>query len=460
MTARVAAIWRHPIKAHGRERLSEIVLEAGRTLAGDRAWAVLHEAGQARPGEWSACANFTRGAGTPSLMAIEARSLSDGRVALTHPERPEARLRPRQRGGGVHRLGDPADAGGPRRAGGPDPCGRRAGNDGRRPPVAGPLRCRLAPRGRGTAGPGPLDRAVAGEPYPRRTRALGGVRLGRPRESASATPSSPCASASVAASPPPPTRTTGVRDADTLGALDAIHGAREFAVYVEVVQGGRVAEGDEVRAVTDPDTLHPLPEHPRVVFLRPLATGREQCRGRPLRLLRRPGARDRVLRPQRPAPPRFHGRPTDHRRVCRRSPTGARHCHERREPRPSSGFSTFPFDIFPGWGEFDAGAIRRPSTRRHGDRSRRLDRIRGLDLAGRHRRRRAPSSRRVRSSAATSRPMPSSPATRPGRPPPLRRRHHASPACHLAGGTGRWRASARTFGAIRGSDIDALEAAA
>lgn len=42
---------------------------------------------------------------------------------------------------------------------------------------------------------------------------------------------------------------TGRRDADTLGILEAMHGAREFAVYAEVTRSGRVAEGDPVEAL-------------------------------------------------------------------------------------------------------------------------------------------------------------------------------------------------------------------
>jgi uncharacterized protein YcbX len=39
---------------------------------------------------------------------------------------------------------------------------------------------------------------------------------------------------------------TGERDADTLGALEAGWGHRDFGVYAEVVDGGRVAVGDAV----------------------------------------------------------------------------------------------------------------------------------------------------------------------------------------------------------------------
>jgi uncharacterized protein YcbX len=41
MTARLAQIWRHPIKGHGRETLERVTLSAGSTLPFDRAWAVI-----------------------------------------------------------------------------------------------------------------------------------------------------------------------------------------------------------------------------------------------------------------------------------------------------------------------------------------------------------------------------------------------------------------------------------
>lgn len=43
MTARVGAIWRHPIKAHGREALGRVILTEGETIPWDRRWAVAHE---------------------------------------------------------------------------------------------------------------------------------------------------------------------------------------------------------------------------------------------------------------------------------------------------------------------------------------------------------------------------------------------------------------------------------
>jgi hypothetical protein len=94
MTARLAQIWRHPLKALGREDLEEARLTPGRWLPFDRLWAVEHAA--AKPGEgWRAKANFLRGVTEPALMAVTAR-LDDGtrRLTLTHPEAGEVTVAP------------------------------------------------------------------------------------------------------------------------------------------------------------------------------------------------------------------------------------------------------------------------------------------------------------------------------------------------------------------------------
>jgi uncharacterized protein len=246
VTRRVAAIWRHPIKAHGRERLPEVALEAGRTLPGDRAWAVLHEAGHARRGEWAACRNFTRGAGTPSLMAIEARTLEDGRIALTHPEWPlldfdpvtEAAVfldwvRPLMADGRAAPVGIvPA----PERQGMtdvPDPWISLFGLASHRDVASRLGRDDLSTeRWRANivlAGVAPWEEFdwVGRE-----------VRIG---DATIAVRERVGRCLATAANP-----ATGNRDADTLGTLEAIHGERHFAVYAEVTRGGRVAEGDRV----------------------------------------------------------------------------------------------------------------------------------------------------------------------------------------------------------------------
>lgn len=89
MSARVAAIWRHPIKAHGREEVSEALLAPGACLPGDRTWAVAHEGSRFDPAApaWTPCGHFQRGARTQALMAIEARWDEEaGRMTLTHPD--------------------------------------------------------------------------------------------------------------------------------------------------------------------------------------------------------------------------------------------------------------------------------------------------------------------------------------------------------------------------------------
>ncbi len=70
MTARVAALWRHPIKSHGREALKNVSLTEGQTMPWDRRWAVAHDAAKADGSEWAECMNFSRGAKAPSLMAM------------------------------------------------------------------------------------------------------------------------------------------------------------------------------------------------------------------------------------------------------------------------------------------------------------------------------------------------------------------------------------------------------
>ncbi|WP_231592535.1 MOSC domain-containing protein [Pelagovum pacificum] len=89
----IASLWRHPIKAVGREAVSEAALSPGETFPGDRLWAILHEAGTAVDGEWSRCPNFIRAASSPALMAVEAKSVGD-RIELRHPDRPTITVDP------------------------------------------------------------------------------------------------------------------------------------------------------------------------------------------------------------------------------------------------------------------------------------------------------------------------------------------------------------------------------
>ncbi|MFY8096121.1 MAG: MOSC N-terminal beta barrel domain-containing protein [Niveispirillum sp.] len=95
MTLRLARICRHPIKAHGREDLGSVLLSAGACLPWDRHWAVAHEAAKLGGGGWVPCANFTRGAKVPGLMAItSALDEQSGAVTLRHPELGTLTFRP------------------------------------------------------------------------------------------------------------------------------------------------------------------------------------------------------------------------------------------------------------------------------------------------------------------------------------------------------------------------------
>lgn len=91
----VRALWRHPIKGHGREALTAVTLIAGQAMPGDRLWAVALEIARLSEGEWGPCVNFSRGSKTGAIMAINA-TLNEGTetVTLTHPDRPDLTFRP------------------------------------------------------------------------------------------------------------------------------------------------------------------------------------------------------------------------------------------------------------------------------------------------------------------------------------------------------------------------------
>lgn len=96
---KLSQIWRHPIKAHGREHLAQVALKPGRCLPFDRAWAVAHEAAQADGSKWVPCANFSRGAKVAQLMAISCDlDETTETVTLRHPDRPDLTFQPETEG--------------------------------------------------------------------------------------------------------------------------------------------------------------------------------------------------------------------------------------------------------------------------------------------------------------------------------------------------------------------------
>ena len=248
MTARLVAIWRHPIKAHGRESLERVRLAEGQTLPWDRTWAVAHEAARLKGRDWVPCANFTRGAKVPALMAITAR-LDEARaeVTLRHPDLTPLTFAPDAE---ADRFLDwiaplmPADRAAPveiiRAAG--------AGfTDSPFPSISVNNTASLSALEHQIGRPLSRDRFrgnlwVEGwAPWQEfdlvgRQLRVGGavlsveVRIGR----CLATATDP---------------ETGQRDADTLGALEAGWGHTQFGVYATVTEGGEIALGDPVEVV-------------------------------------------------------------------------------------------------------------------------------------------------------------------------------------------------------------------
>ncbi len=77
--------------------LQSIRLEAGKTMHGDRKWAVTHAASRFDPEapEWIACNNFIRGAKAPALQAISISQYVIGSdMLLKHPAHPAFRFNP------------------------------------------------------------------------------------------------------------------------------------------------------------------------------------------------------------------------------------------------------------------------------------------------------------------------------------------------------------------------------
>ncbi|MGJ8629094.1 MAG: MOSC domain-containing protein [Sulfitobacter sp.] len=93
----VSALYRHPLKSHGREALQHVTLHAGQSMPFDRRWAVAHDASKADGTAWVPCQNFNRGAKAPGLMAINAvLDEQSGDLTLSHPNRPDLTFNPDQ----------------------------------------------------------------------------------------------------------------------------------------------------------------------------------------------------------------------------------------------------------------------------------------------------------------------------------------------------------------------------
>ncbi|NOD47267.1 MULTISPECIES: MOSC domain-containing protein [unclassified Ruegeria] len=245
MSGTVSDLWRHPIKSHGREALSQITVIPGQTMPGDRVWAVAHEAAKTDGSDWAPCSNFTRVAKAPELAAISAE-LQDERVTLRHPDRPDLLFAPDTEQeiflDWVKPL-MPADRAAPARI---VRVPGRGMTDSDFPSIS---LCNMASH---RAVEQKLGQSLStvrwrgniwfdGLPLWEEFDWLGrDIRIGqavfRIRERITrcmATTANP---------------ETGARDADTLGALSN-WGHQDFGVYAEVIQGGEVRLHDEVRVL-------------------------------------------------------------------------------------------------------------------------------------------------------------------------------------------------------------------
>ncbi|MEM9475419.1 MAG: MOSC N-terminal beta barrel domain-containing protein [Pseudomonadota bacterium] len=93
MTARLAHIFRHPIKGIGSETLDNAALSPDGALAGDRAWALLNASAEDTDA-WQKRRNFLQVASGPKLAAIRSEQHGDGQITLRHPDRPDLTFDP------------------------------------------------------------------------------------------------------------------------------------------------------------------------------------------------------------------------------------------------------------------------------------------------------------------------------------------------------------------------------
>ena len=254
MTARVARIRRHPIKAIGGEDLGRVRLDAARRLPGDRIWALLTEGGERhagpldRPTRWLPKSCFLRGAASAALQAVQGgwgEGAADGPIRLTHPDLPDLVFDPATEGA---RLADwvaplwPTDKPAPTRL----VQGPTGWTDVAQPWVSILSLSSLRDLETRLGQPLGIARWRANlwldgwEAYRERdlvghVLTIGGVEL-RVTE-----PIDRCAATSADTD-------TGRIDIDMPEALKAQFGHSDFGIYAEVVTGGEIALGDEVQS--------------------------------------------------------------------------------------------------------------------------------------------------------------------------------------------------------------------
>lgn len=244
----VAELWRHPIKSHGREPLAAVDLSAGKCMPWDRHWAVTHEDSKFDGSAWAHCRNFMIGARTPGLAGIWAElDVATQTITLRHQDLGEITFNPDDTDTGfldwVAPL-CPSDRATPKAI---IKATDRGMTDSKFPSVSimnrashmaveavigHPLEME---RWRGNIWLDGLD-AWAELEWMGQTVRIGEAEL-EIRE--------PCVRCMLTATNP----VTGVRDADTLGALKNTFGHQHFGVYAVVTKDGHVALGDQAQVL-------------------------------------------------------------------------------------------------------------------------------------------------------------------------------------------------------------------
>ena len=245
----ISELYRHPVKAHGCEALSAVTLAQGKTMPWDRTWAVAHEMAKfddANP-NWAPCVNFSRGAKAPELMAMKVTMHeADNTIIFTHPSLGSLTINPDLESDGAKLVAwtkpiMPRDRAASHRI-------VRAPNRGMTDTpfpsisinshdslaaVSNDAGVELSPlRWHGNIwikGTAPWDEFNWIGHYARIGKAL--LRIVEPITRCPATTSNP---------------ETGKRDVDTLKILSETYGHKDFGVYAEVVESGRIKVGDKL----------------------------------------------------------------------------------------------------------------------------------------------------------------------------------------------------------------------
>lgn len=252
--ARIARIRRYPIKAIGGEDIGRTRLDAARRLTGDRGWALLTEGGERHAGNgrhperWLPKSCFLRGAASAALQAVQGgwgEGAPEGPIRLTHPDLPDLSFDPETEG---VRLVEwvrplwPLDKPAPTRL----VRGPTGWTDVAQPWISVLSLSSLRDLETRLGQPLGIERWRANlwldgwAPYAERdlighVLTVGGVELRVTEEIGR------CAATSADTG-------TGQIDIDMPKALEDQFGHHNFGFYAEVVTGGEIAVGDEVRA--------------------------------------------------------------------------------------------------------------------------------------------------------------------------------------------------------------------